>query len=292
MGFLLPCMPINPCPLLFRDMRGQVPAFSARRNAYGKILCSMLVGHLQEQSGSVPCEKTITATHLAYQAPLQQNPVQYARQRVCGKNRDRFRLKKKFCLSCKPTNLNPKTDICSRGVNVAAIAATLSCFPCVVSAAEKMPTRTVLLLCQVLICAAKFPHSCATAKRTREKCGLFLCGLRLLDPVCDDLHSVCGQNRQPVRVERFLPCKPTDPFPVFFPNVRSHVSAFSRAIATQCACSMLVGESAGKIGIGSARRNHFVCQCSNCGKNVLFSVFSSEKDRVRFRVQQRILCAW
>ena len=54
--------------------------------------------------------KTITTTHLAYQAPLQQNPVQYARQRVCGKNRDRFRLKKPFCLPCKSTNLNPKTD--------------------------------------------------------------------------------------------------------------------------------------------------------------------------------------
>ena len=40
-------------------------------------------------------------------AVLQQNPVQHARRRVCGKNRDRFRLKKPFCLSCKPTNLNP-----------------------------------------------------------------------------------------------------------------------------------------------------------------------------------------
>ena len=63
--------------------------------------------NLREKSGSVPCEETITATHLAYQALLQQIPVQYARRRVSGKNRDRFRLKKPFCLSCKPTNLNP-----------------------------------------------------------------------------------------------------------------------------------------------------------------------------------------
>ena len=70
----LPCMPTNPCP----DMRGHVPAFSRA-----------------------------TVTQCVYQALLQQNPVQYARRRVCGKNRDRFRLKKPFCLSCEPTNLNP-----------------------------------------------------------------------------------------------------------------------------------------------------------------------------------------
>ena len=67
---------------------------------YSKILCSMLVGQpAGKKSGSVPCEETITATHLACQALLQQYPVQYARRRVCGKSRDRFRLKNHFvCL--------------------------------------------------------------------------------------------------------------------------------------------------------------------------------------------------
>ena len=69
----LPCKPTDPFP----NVRGQVPAFSRR-----------------------------TATQCLHQALLQQNPVQYARRRVCGKNRDRFRLKKLFCLSCKSTNLN------------------------------------------------------------------------------------------------------------------------------------------------------------------------------------------
>ena len=168
-------MPTNPCP----DKRGQVPAFSRT-----------------------------TATQCVYQAPLQQNPVQYARRPTCGKNRDRFRVKKplhhyshtlgisssftaKSCAVCSSTGLREKsgsvpleetilfvlkadksqsqhsaTYICSRGVNVAAIAAKKSCFPCVVSAAEKMPTSLVLLLLPSLDMRGKIPtYSRATANR-------------------------------------------------------------------------------------------------------------------------------
>ena len=78
---------------------------SSSFTAKSRAVCSS--ANLREKSGLVPYEETITATHLAYQALLQQSPVQYARRRVCGKNRDRFRLKKPFCSSCKPTNLNP-----------------------------------------------------------------------------------------------------------------------------------------------------------------------------------------
>ena len=78
---------------------------SSSSTAKSCAVCSS--ANLREKSGLIPCEETITATHFAYQTLLQQNPVQYARRRVCGKNRDRFRLKKPFCLSCKPTNLNP-----------------------------------------------------------------------------------------------------------------------------------------------------------------------------------------
>ena len=74
-------------------------------------------------------------------------------------------------------------------------------------------------------------------QRLREKCGLFPCG------GCCGAQILCAtifirsaeKNRQPVCVKRFLlPCKPTDPFPFLFSNVRGQVPASSRATATQC----------------------------------------------------------
>ena len=107
--------------------------------------------------GQVPAFSRVTATQCVYQALLQQNPVQYARRPTCGKNRDRFRVKKplqphtwhiklftaKSCAECSSTVLPKKSGSvpCEETilfVNVAAIVAKMSGFPCVVSAAKKI----------------------------------------------------------------------------------------------------------------------------------------------------------
>ena len=119
--------------------------------------------NLRAKSALVPCEETNTATHLAYQTLLQQNPVQYARRRVWGKNRDRFRLKK--TLSCKPTHLNPnflQQTYAAEASMLQQLQQNMSCFPCVVSVAEKN--------------ADKFrPTASAKSRYARQNSHLFPC---------------------------------------------------------------------------------------------------------------------
>ena len=105
-------------------------------------------------------------------------------------------------------------------------------------------------------------------QRLREKCGLFpckgCCGAQIL---CATIFIRSAKKRQPVRVERFLlPCKPTDPSPFLFPNLRGQVPAFSRATVTQCVYQALLQQNP----VQYARR-------PTCGKN-----------RDRFRVKKSL----
>ena len=214
---------------------------------------------MREKSGSVPCEEIITATYLAYQALLQQNPVQYARRRVCGKIPFDF-----VCLVSRQISIpafcnrhvQQRRQCCSNwskhilfsvrgfsgGKNADKSRPTAFArsryalqnphlFPCD-SQANRMPNVLGFFLKRIQQRPRIHPvRKVVVATATGEMWIVSVRGvLRRPDPVCDDLHSICGKNRQPVRVsDSLLPCKLTDPFPFLFPNLHGQIPAFSRA---------------------------------------------------------------
>ena len=225
--------------------------------------------NLREKSGSVPCEETITATDLAYQALSQQNPVQYARRRVCGNHRDRFHLKKPLCLSCKPTNLNPNL----LQQTYAAEASMLqqlqqkclvfrACFSGGRNADKSRLTafaksRYARQNSHVFPCDSqtnRMPNVlCVHHKHIQQRSRIYqsrkvtLCNGCLKNVDCFRAGGAAAP-RACVRRSSFdlwkksttgscraifLPCKPTDPFLFLFADMCGQVAAFSRTTATQ-----------------------------------------------------------
>ena len=280
--------------------------------------------------GQVAAFSCTTATQCVCQALLQQNPVQYARRPTCGKNRDRFRVKKPLQPQTWHIKLFHSKILCSMLVDgsvgtigigsiwrnhfVCLVSRQISiptfcnrhmqqrrqcCSNCSknvlfsvrVSAAEEMPTSLVLLLLPSLDMRGKIPtYSRATAKRT--ECQTFCVSttniyskghvsislvrwlfataawkmwivsargvLRRPEPVCDDLHSICGKNRQPVRVERFFCLVSRQILSYFFSQIcaaklllfpaRQPHNTYIKLFYSKILCSMLVGPLAEKSG--------------------------------------------
>ena len=180
--FLLSCMPTNPCPLLFPDMRGQLPGFSratATQCVYDShtmrisssfaakfnAVCSSV--NVRATSGSVPCEGNHHSHTMRISSfSTAKSCVPYAR-RVCGKNRVRFRVKKPSCLSCKPTNLRLNPNLLQQTYATKAPMLRQLQQKCLFCVRGKMPRRLVLLLLPGIDIRGKIPTSSrATAKRT------------------------------------------------------------------------------------------------------------------------------
>ena len=142
----------------------------------------------------------------------QQDPVQAALRSVGEKNRQRFRVKKAFCLLCKSSFVPFSINVCSYRYPVSQQQDPLQealRFVCGNNGQRFRVTEAFCLLCKSSFVlfpqtyAARYPVSqCGSVVTVAGEMCMFPACVRRQDPVQEALRSVCGKTRQRFRVKK------------------------------------------------------------------------------------------